>query len=103
MALFKGAGVALVTPMKENLDVDYGKLEEILEDQIKNGTDSIIITGTTGEASTLTVDEHLEVIGAAVSIVNKRIPVIAGTGSNCTKTAVELSHKAQLADRKSVV
>ena len=83
--------------MKENLDVDYGKLEEILEDQIKNGTDSIIITGTTGEASTLTVDEHLEVIGAAVSIVNKRIPVIAGTGSNCTKTAVELSHKAQLA------
>ncbi len=97
MALFKGAGVALVTPMKENLDVDYGKLEEILEDQIKNGTDSIIITGTTGEASTLTVDEHLEVIGAAVSIVNKRIPVIAGTGSNCTKTAVELSHKAQLA------
>lgn len=97
MALFKGAGVALVTPMKENLDVDYGKLEEILEDQIKNGTDSIIITGTTGEASTLTVDEHLEVIQAAVSIVNKRIPVIAGTGSNCTKTAVELSHKAQLA------
>ena len=97
MALFKGAGVALVTPMKENLDVDYGKLEEILEDQIKNGTDSIIITGTTGEASTLTVDEHLEVIRAAVSIVNKRIPVIAGTGSNCTKTAVELSHKAQLA------
>ena len=95
MALFKGAGVALVTPMKENLDVDYGKLEEILEDQIKNGTDSIIITGTTGEASTLTVDEHLEVIGAAVSIVKKRIPVVAGTGSNCTRTAVELSQKAQ--------
>lgn len=97
MAIFKGAGVALVTPMKENLEVDYDKLAEILEDQIQNGTDSIIITGTTGEASTLTVEEHLEVIGAAVSIVDKRIPVIAGTGSNCTQTAVELSYQAQLA------
>lgn len=95
MALFKGAGVALVTPMDENLEVDYGKLAEILEDQIKNETDSIIITGTTGEASTLTEDEHLEVIRAAVSIVNKRIPVIAGTGSNCTRTAIDLSRGAQ--------
>lgn len=95
MALFKGAGVALVTPMKENLEVDYDKLAELLEDQIKNETDSIIITGTTGEASTLTVEEHLEVIRAAVSIVNKRIPVIAGTGSNCTQTAIELSRQAQ--------
>ncbi len=97
MAIFKGAGVALVTPMKENLEVDYDKLAEILEDQIQNGTDSIIIVGTTGEASTLTIEEHLEVIRAAVSIVNKRIPVIAGTGSNCTKTAVDLSYQAQLA------
>ncbi|GFI30317.1 4-hydroxy-tetrahydrodipicolinate synthase [Lachnospiraceae bacterium] len=97
MAIFKGAGVALVTPMKDNLEVNYEKLEELLEDQIKNETDSIIITGTTGEASTLTVEEHLEVIRQAVSIVNKRIPVIAGTGSNCTKTAVELSYQAQLA------
>ncbi len=95
MALFKGAGVALVTPMKENLEVDYDKLAELLEDQIKNETDSIIITGTTGEASTLSEQEHLEVIRAAVSIVNKRIPVIAGTGSNCTKTAVDLSRQAQ--------
>ncbi len=95
MALFKGAGVALVTPMKENLEVDFDKLAEILEDQIKNETDSIIITGTTGEASTLTEDEHLEVIRAAVSIVNKRIPVIAGTGSNCTRTAIDLSRGAQ--------
>lgn len=96
MALFKGSGVALVTPMKDNLEVNYDKLEEILEDQIKNETDSIIITGTTGEASTLTIEEHVEVIRAAVSIVNKRIPVIAGTGSNCTKTAVELSKQAQM-------
>lgn len=97
MALFKGAGVALVTPMKDNLEVDYDKLAELLEDQIKNETDSIIITGTTGEASTLTEEEHLEVIRAAVSIVNKRIPVIAGTGSNCTRTAVYLSRHAQKA------
>lgn len=95
MAIFKGAGVALVTPMKENLEVNYDKLAELLEDQIKNETDSIIITGTTGEASTLTEDEHLEVIRAAVSIVNKRIPVIAGTGSNCTRTAIDLSRGAQ--------
>ena len=95
MALFKGAGVALVTPMKENLEVDFDKLQELLEDQIQNGTDSIIITGTTGEASTLTEEEHLEVIRAAVSMVKKRIPVIAGTGSNCTRTAVDLSQKAQ--------
>ena len=80
----------------DNLEVNYDKLEEILEDQIKNETDSIIITGTTGEASTLTIEEHVEVIRATVSIVNKRIPVIAGTGSNCTKTAVELSKQAQV-------
>lgn len=97
MALFKGAGVAIITPMKKNLEVDYEKLGEIIEDQIQNGTDSIIITGTTGEASTLTVEEHLEAIRAAVSFAKKRIPVIAGTGSNCTKTAIELSKEAQKA------
>ena len=97
MALFKGAGVALITPMKENLEVDFEKLEAIIEDQIENKTDSIIITGTTGEASTLSEEEHLETIRAAVSIVNKRIPVIAGTGSNCTGTAVDLSREAQKA------
>lgn len=97
MALFKGAGVALVTPMKDNLDVDFDKLQELLEDQIANGTDSIIITGTTGEASTLTEEEHLEVIRVAVSMVKKRIPVIAGTGSNCTRTAIDLSCQAQKA------
>lgn len=97
MALFKGAGVAIITPMKENLEVDYDKLGEIIEDQIQNETDSIIITGTTGEASTLTEEEHLETIRAAVSFTKKRIPVIAGTGSNCTKTAVQLSKEAQKA------
>ncbi len=97
MALFRGAGVAIITPMKKNLEVDYDKLGAIIEDQIQNGTDSIIITGTTGEASTLTVEEHLEAIRAAVSFAKKRIPVIAGTGSNCTQTAIELSKEAQKA------
>lgn len=95
MAIFTGAGVAIVTPFNENNEVDYNKLGELLEFQIKNGTDSIIICGTTGEASTLTHDEHTECIRFAVDKVNKRIPVIAGTGSNCTRTAVYLSKEAQ--------
>lgn len=95
MALFKGAGVAIVTPMKENLEVNYEKLEEIIEAQIAGGTDCIIIAGTTGEGSTLSMEEHMEVVSAAVRITNRRIPVVAGTGSNCTQTAVELSRDAQ--------
>ena len=91
MAIFEGAGVALITPMNEDGSVNYNKLEEILEEQIAGGTDCIIACGTTGEASTLTVEEHLDVI----KIVNKRIPVIAGTGSNSTETAVEFSKEAQ--------
>lgn len=94
MAIFTGAGVAIVTPFKENLEVDYNKLEEVIDYQIDNGTDSIIICGTTGEASTLTHEEHLECIKVAVNRVNKRIPVIAGTGSNCTETAIFLSKEA---------
>lgn len=95
MSIFKGSGVALVTPFKNNGDVDYEKLEKIIEYQIENNTDSIIICGTTGEAPTLTIEEHLKVIGACVSIVNKRIPVIAGTGSNCTNSAINTSQNAQ--------
>ena len=95
MALFEGAGVALVTPFKENGEVNYEKLEQILEDQIQGGTDSIIIVGTTGEASTLTHEEHLDVIRFAVKVVKGRIPVIAGTGSNCTDTAKYLSEEAR--------
>ena len=81
MAIFKGSGVAIVTPMYENKEVNYDKLGEILEEQIAGGTDAIIICGTTGEASTLTHEEHLDVIRYAVEKVNKRLPVIAGTGS----------------------
>jgi dihydrodipicolinate synthase len=95
MAIFEGAGVALITPMNEDFSVNYDKLEEILEEQIAGGTDCIISCGTTGEASTLTIEEHLDVIKRTVEIVNKRIPVIAGTGSNSTETAVEFSKEAQ--------
>jgi len=95
MSVFTGAGVAIVTPMTKTGEVNYPKLEEILEYQIANGTDSIIICGTTGEASTLTHEEHLEAIRFTVEKVAKRIPVIAGTGSNCTETAVYLSTEAE--------
>ena len=95
MAIFKGAGVAIVTPMKENEEVNYDKLEEIINQQIDGGTDSIIITGTTGEASTLTMEEHRNVIKAAIEFTKHRIPVIAGTGSNCTRTAIQLSKEAE--------
>ena len=83
MALFEGAGVALITPFKDNGEVNYEKLEELLEEQIAGGTDSIVICGTTGEASTMTHEEHLSVIKYTCEVVNKRIPVVAGTGSNC--------------------
>ena len=82
MSIFKGAGVAIVTPMKDNLDVNYEKLEELIDFQVKEGTDCIVIAGTTGEGSTLSIEEHLDVIKAAVKFTNHRIPVVAGTGSN---------------------
>lgn len=95
MAIFKGAGVAIVTPMKNNEDVNYDKLEELIEFQITEGTDCIIIAGTTGESSTLTMEEHKEVIEAAVRFTKHRVPVVAGTGSNCTRTAIQLSKEAE--------
>ena len=95
MAIFEGAGVALVTPFKENGEVNYEKLEEIVEEQIAGGTDAIIACGTTGEASTMSHEEHLDVVGYVCKVTGKRIPVIAGTGSNCTETAVYLSAEAQ--------
>lgn len=95
MAIFKGAGVAIVTPMFENGEVNYDKLGELLDYQIENSTDAIIICGTTGEAATLSHEEHLDVIKYAVDKVAKRVPVIAGTGSNCTETAIYLSQEAE--------
>ena len=95
MAIFKGAGVAIVTPMKENGDVNFEKLGEILEEQIAAGTDAVIICGTTGESSTLSHEEHMETIRYTIDKVNKRIPVVAGTGSNCTETAIMMSQEAE--------
>ena len=95
MAIFTGSGVAIVTPMKDNLDVNYDKLEELIEFHVANGTDCIIIAGTTGESSTLTMEEHRNVIKAAVDFTKHRIPVVAGTGSNCTRTAIQLTREAE--------
>ncbi len=97
MAIFTGAGVAIVTPMKDNGEINYDKFKELIDFQIDNSTDAIIVCGTTGEASTLTHEEHLEAIRFVADYVNKRVPVIAGTGSNCTHTAVYLSQEAQKA------
>lgn len=95
MAIFTGAGVALITPMKDDLSVNYEKLKELVDFHVENQTDAIVICGTTGEAATLSHEEHLEVIKACVDFTKKRIPVIAGTGSNCTKTAIYLSKEAE--------
>lgn len=95
MAIFTGAGVAIVTPMKANGEVNFEKFGELIDWQIENGTDAIIVCGTTGEASTLTHEEHLETIKYCVEKVNGRVPVVAGTGSNCTDTAIYLSTEAE--------
>ena len=95
MAVFTGAGVAIVTPFKANGEVNYEKFAELIEFQIAEGTDAIIVCGTTGESSTLTHEEHLDVIKYCVEKVAGRIPVVAGTGSNCTETAVYLSIEAE--------
>ena len=95
MAIFKGAGVAIVTPMHEDESVNYEKLKELLDEQIAAGTDAVIICGTTGESACLTFEEHLEVIRTCIEYVDHRIPVIAGTGSNCTRDAVYMSKEAE--------
>ena len=97
MSIFTGAGVAIVTPMKANGEINYDKLAELLDFQINNSTDAIVICGTTGESATMTEKEHVEAIRFTADYVKKRVPVVAGTGSNCTQTAVELSKEAQAA------
>ena len=95
MSIFKGAAVAIITPMTETQEVNYEKLGELIEEQIAGGTDAIVICGTTGEASTLSHEEHLDATKYTVEKVNHRIPVIAGTGSNSTETAIYLSQEAE--------
>ncbi len=87
--------MAIVTPFHEDGSTNYEKFEELLEEQIAGGTDAIIVCGTTGEASTLTHEEHLDLIKFCAEKVHGRVPVVAGTGSNCTKTAVYLSTEAE--------
>lgn len=103
MSIFTGAGVAIITPFKEDGTVNYDAFGEIIDYQIENGTDAIIVCGTTGEASTLSHEEHIECIRFATSYTKKRVPVIAGTGSNCTETAIYLSKEAQAAGADSVL
>ena len=95
MAIFTGAASAIITPFKENGDVNYEKFKEILDEQIACGIDAIVVCGTTGEAATLSHEEHLDVIKACVEYVDHRVPVVAGTGSNCTETAIYLSTEAE--------
>ncbi len=95
MSVFKGAAVAICTPFLANGEVDYDKFREQIEYQIENGTDAIVVCGTTGEASCLSHEEHLDCIKFCAEVVDHRIPVIAGTGSNCTETAIYLSQEAE--------
>ena len=103
MSIFKGAGVAITTPFKKDGSVDFDRFTEQIEYQISHETDAIIVCGTTGEASTLTHEEHLAVIKHCCEVVNKRIPVIAGTGSNCTETAIFLSTEAEKAGADGIL
>lgn len=95
MAIFTGSAVAMVTPFKSDGSINYDMFEKLIDFQLENGTDALVICGTTGEASTLTDEEQIEAIRFAVSYTNKRVPVIAGTGSNDTNHGVHLSKKAQ--------
>ena len=97
MAIFTGSGVAIVTPFHADGSINYNKLEELIDFHCNNGTDSIVICGTTGESATMTEAEHVDCIKKAVEFTRGRIPVVAGTGSNCTKTAIELSQEAEAA------
>ena len=95
MAIFTGAGVAIVTPFNEDGSINYDRLDELIEFHCEHKTDSIVICGTTGESATMTEEEHMQCVKFTIDRVNKRVPVIAGTGSNCTRTAIQLSKEAQ--------
>jgi len=96
MSIFTGSGVAIITPFTENNEINYNRVRQLIEYHIEEGTDSIIICGTTGEASTLDDIEHRALIKFAVEVVNGRVPLIAGTGSNDTTHGVHLSEYAEM-------
>ncbi len=95
MSIFKGSGVALVTPFKDNMEIDYEQLRKLVDYHVDHKTDAIIVCGTSGESATMSVAEHLEAIAVVAEQANGRIPVVAGTGSNDTETAIELSVEAE--------
>ncbi|RUA07261.1 MAG: 4-hydroxy-tetrahydrodipicolinate synthase [Fusobacteria bacterium] len=97
MGIFKGSGVALITPFNEDMSINYAKLEELIEWHIANNTDALIVAGTTGEASTLPDEEHIELVRRSVEIAKGRIPVIAGSGSNDTVHGIKLSLECERA------
>ena len=103
MAIFKGAGVAIATPFNQDGSVNYSEFERLIDFQIENGTDAIVVCGTTGESATMTEAEHMEVVRYCIDYVKKRVPVIAGAGSNCTQTAVELSVDAAKAGADGIL
>ena len=100
--IFKGCGTAIITPFTKD-GVNFEEFKKMIEFQIKEGVDAIIVCGTTGESSTMTVEERKETIKCAIDTVNKRIPVIAGTGSNCTASAIEMSKWAEEAGADAVL
>ena len=94
MSIFTGAGVAIVTPFNEDESINYDKLDQLIDYDCNNGTDSIIICGTTGESATMSEKEHMECVKFAIERTKGRLPIIAGTGSNCTRTAIDMSKEA---------
>ncbi len=103
MAIFKGAGCAIATPFFEDGSVNYQEFDRLIDFQIDNGTDAIVVCGTTGESATMSEQEHMEVVRHCISYVNKRVPVIAGAGSNCTQTAIDLSVDAAKAGADGIL
>lgn len=94
MSIFTGVGVAIVTPFNEDESINYDKLDQLIDYHCNNGTDSIIICGTTGESATMSEKEHMECVKFAIERTKGRLPIIAGTGSNCTRTAIDMSKEA---------